>query len=536
MLMNSKNSIFEGESTVLAELIADPIVIVDQKGRFLGMNHAFEQVFGVKSEELIGRSFLEANILDDANKAVLVEIAEKRFKGFEIEPYEITATVKNGETKYFEVRGRRIKCSGKPIDLVLFHDVTAKKELQKQLGNRIDNKCKDFLESEDKFSMLDLSPDGIMIFDLNGNIIECNQATLDLHGFSSRDSLIGRSVFELISPKDHQKAILVMNDLLKSGSVRNVEFTLLTKAGNEFTANFSASVTKGSLGNPAGFVAMTRNICERKLLEKRLRDYSEHLKSMVEIRTAQLKDANERLVKSERLATIGELAGMVGHDLRNPLSGIKNAVYYLKKKGSTCTDEERKKMLELISNAIEHANKIIGDLLDYSGEMRLELAECSPKSLLKNALSSVQVPGRIKIVDYTMDDPAMRVDVDKIERVFVNLIKNAIDAMPEGGMLKIRSRRTTQSVEFAFIDSGKGIPEKLVSKIFKPLVTTKAQGMGFGLAICKRIVEAHDGKIAFESVVGKGTTFTITLPVKLKLKAGGEKNEKLRKNPYRRRR
>jgi signal transduction histidine kinase len=137
----------------------------------------------------------------------------------------------------------------------------------------------------------------------------------------------------------------------------------------------------------------------------------------------------------------------------------------------------------------------------------------------------MNVPDSIKIVDHTMDEPAMRADVNKMVKVFVNLIKNAIDVMPEGGTLEITSRRKAQNVEFAFIDSGKGIPEKLMPKIFTPLVTTKAQGMGFGLAICKRIVETHNGKIAFESVAGKGTTFTVTLPVKPKLKAGGEKNE-----------
>jgi len=108
-------------------------------------------------------------------------------------------------------------------------------------------------------------------------------------------------------------------------------------------------------------------------------------------------------------------------------------------------------------------------------------------------------------------------------RVFINLIKNAIDAMPEKGTLKIRSRQTKDTLEIAFADTGIGIPEETLRKLFLPLSTTKAQGMGFGLAICKRIIEAHGGTITVKTEVGKGTTFTVTLPVKPKVEVGGEK-------------
>jgi signal transduction histidine kinase len=244
---------------------------------------------------------------------------------------------------------------------------------------------------------------------------------------------------------------------------------------------------------------------------------------MVELRTAQLKDANERLVKSERLAAIGELAGMVGHDLRNPLSGIKNAAYFLKKKGATISEEQTKEMLEIIDKGIDHSNKIINDLLDYSREMHLDLRECSPRALLDDAVRMIPVPDRIQIVNHVLGETRMRVDADKIMRVFINLIKNAVDAMPEKGTLEITSRQTKSNLEIAFADTGKGIPDETLPKIFTPLFTTKAQGMGFGLAICKRIIEAHGGTITVETAVNKGTTFTITLPLKPKVKVEGEK-------------
>jgi signal transduction histidine kinase len=186
-------------------------------------------------------------------------------------------------------------------------------------------------------------------------------------------------------------------------------------------------------------------------------------------------------------------------------------------------DANGKSMLDIIDKAIEHANRVINDLLDYSREIHLELMECTPQSLLKEALSMVQVPARIKILNYVLDAPKMKVDAAKILRVFINLIKNAVDAMPEEGTLEIRSIQTNGNVEIAFSDNGMGISEETIAKLFTPLFTTKAQGMGFGLAICKRIVEAHGGKITVESVVGKGTTFTVTLPVEPKLEDGDEK-------------
>jgi signal transduction histidine kinase len=129
-------------------------------------------------------------------------------------------------------------------------------------------------------------------------------------------------------------------------------------------------------------------------------------------------------------------------------------------------------------------------------------------------LSKIQVPERMNIVNQTTDDLKFFLDAQKIEKVFVNLIKNAIDAMPQKGTIQIMSQINGSYVEFSFSDSGTGIPEKILPKLFSPLVTTKAKGMGMNLAICKRIVEAHGGKISAESETGKGTKFTIVLPIK----------------------
>jgi len=229
-----------------------------------------------------------------------------------------------------------------------------------------------------------------------------------------------------------------------------------------------------------------------------------------------------KLQKSERFAAIGELATMVAHDLRNPLQGIANAVFYLKRKIGPKIDEKPREMLELIEDDVKYSDKIVNDLLDYSVEMRLELAETTPQSIMKETLSMIEVPENIQVSVETQNEPTIKVDAHQIKRAFVNIIKNALDAMPAGGTLIIRSKKSNGNVEFIFSDTGIGMSKETLGKLFTPLFTTKAKGMGFGLSICKRIIEAHGGKISAESTFEKGTTFTVVIPAEPTLE-GGEK-------------
>ena len=238
-----------------------------------------------------------------------------------------------------------------------------------------------------------------------------------------------------------------------------------------------------------------------------------------------------KLQRSERMSAIGELARQIGHDLRNPLSSTKCAAYYLRQKGNKCTSEDREKMLSIIEGDIKRSDKIINDLIEYSSDIYLEIEKCTVKSLLKGALLKLQVPENIKVVDFTLGEPVMLADVSRIERVFKLIIGNAFEAMPKGGTLEIRSVQEDSKEQISFTDTGEGIPAELLPKIFTPLLTTKAQGMGFSLAICKRIVDSHGGKIEVESVPGKGTTFKVTLPIKTNVREEDQKGQVSKPDP-----
>ncbi len=259
-----------------------------------------------------------------------------------------------------------------------------------------------------------------------------------------------------------------------------------------------------------------------ELAREQLKANAEILESKVEERTLQLRMSQEQLLKTQRLAAIGELASMIGHDLRNPLTGIAGATYYLKSKLGRKADKKAKEMLRLIEKDIEYSNKIINDLLDYSREMQLELVTANLKLLIQEALALVRIPRNIRVRDMTQNRRGVKVDVENMKRVFVNIIKNAVEAMPKGGRLVLNSRESDVGLEIAFSDNGIGLSDDVLKKMWTPLFTTKAKGMGLGLPICKRIVEAHGGKIAVQSIAGKGTTFTVTIPLKPKIE-GGEK-------------
>jgi len=363
------------------------------------------------------------------------------------------------------------------------------KEYADQLELKVEERTLDLRKSEEKLrSIFAASPNPIMLIDLNGKIIECNQATLDMHEYSSREELLGKNGLELATKRDRQKAMEYLKKTLELGSMKNIEYTSLTRDGREFPVEVSASVVRDASGNPTSFVAITQNITERRRLEK-------------------------QLLKSERLAAIGELATMVGHDLRNPLTGINGAAYYVRMKLGPKMDKKVNEMLELIEKDIQYSNKIINDLLDFSRDIRLARARVTIKSLVEETLAKMKIPKKVRIVDLTEGAPEVSVDANQIQRVFFNIIKNAVDAMPRGGRLEIRSEKVNDLLKVAFRDTGVGISKENLSRLGSPLFTTKAKGVGMGLAICRRLTEAHGGSLSIESEEKSGTCVTVTLPI-----------------------
>jgi len=398
---------------------------------------------------------------------------------------------------------------GKRCLLCIFHDITEMRRAEKALT-----------QSEAQYRQLvETAQEGVWVLDKDNVTVFINPKLIQMLGYSETE-ILGKKISDFMANHEPRAESGFLSNSQQDPN-GNFECEFIKKGGANIYANITASMIKDDNGNTLGILALVTDITTRKEMADKLAKYSKVLEDTLKKRTQELAEIQAQLIKSERLAAIGELAGMIGHDLRNPLTGIKNATYFLKRKKSSLSPQAFE-MLNIIDNCIEHSNKIINDLLDYSREIRLERKETSLRLILNEAISMAQIPKNVDVIDALGEDMKIMVDSEKISRVFINLLKNAVDAMPSGGTIRISSGVVNERLEISFSDTGTGIPAEVLSKLFLPLSTTKAQGMGFGLAICKRLIEAHEGTVTVKTVMGKGTSFTVTLPIGTKTD-GGEK-------------
>ena len=228
----------------------------------------------------------------------------------------------------------------------------------------------------------------------------------------------------------------------------------------------------------------------------------------------ELKESRDELARKEKLATIGKLAGIMGHEIRNPLGVIRNSIYFLNMKLKESIDEKVKKHMDILETEIVAADKIISDVLEFARTRPPSLTEAEINSVVEASLSKANIPKTIKVQTHLGENlPKVKVDVLQIGQIFSNLISNAIEAMPKGGELRVTTSQTDSFISIAFKDTGVGIPKENIDKLFTPLFSTKIKGLGLGLAACQNIISAHQGKIEFESKKNQGTTFIIKLPI-----------------------
>jgi len=243
-----------------------------------------------------------------------------------------------------------------------------------------------------------------------------------------------------------------------------------------------------------------------KRVEEKLLTHTEDLERLVEERTAQLGDVT-------RLTAIGETAAMVGHDLRNPLQAIANTLHLAKEKAKSSADTSLVSLLDTVQEQAEYVNRIVTDLQDYARPVKPTLAKIDAAELLDDTLSSFEIPRTVKVLTDVQPGMIIEADPGLFRRILTNIITNALQAMPSGGRLSVRAVRGEKNVHVSVQDTGEGMSQEVVAKLFNPLFTTRAKGTGLGLPIAKRLVEAHQGNIRVTSEPGRGTSIIIELPL-----------------------
>jgi signal transduction histidine kinase len=259
-----------------------------------------------------------------------------------------------------------------------------------------------------------------------------------------------------------------------------------------------------------GAVLSLVDITDRKKWENEQKRHTENLEQTVG-------EQSKKLVDAERLAAIGTTAGMVGHDIRNPLQAMLSDVYLIKTELASTADAEVKKnisesLMEIETN-IDYVNKIVQDLQDYARPPNLKKEETNLEKIIETLLAKNLPPKNIE-VSVIVEKEAKKITADSyyINRIMYNLVTNSIQAMPKGGKLAIHVYKEANNVVISVKDTGVGIPKEIQGKMFTPMFTTKAKGQGFGLPVVKRMTESLGGTVSFESQEGKGTTFVVRLP------------------------
>jgi two-component system CheB/CheR fusion protein len=259
-----------------------------------------------------------------------------------------------------------------------------------------------------------------------------------------------------------------------------------------------------------GAVLSFSDITEMKAWENERKLRTENLEH-------QVKDQAEEILGSESLVAIGKTAGMVGHDIRNPLQAITSDVYLMKSDLASLPESQERKgikeSLESIEKNVEYINKIVSDLQDFARKGSPKPTAVNVEKAIQEILSSTIIPQHIAVsISMQKDFPPLILDESYLKRIITNLISNAVQAMPTDGKLMIAVFRQNNRAVINVEDNGVGVPEELKSKMFKPLFTTKAKGQGFGLAVVKKLTEAMQGTVTFESENGKGTKFILSFP------------------------
>ena len=275
-------------------------------------------------------------------------------------------------------------------------------------------------------------------------------------------------------------------------------------------------ITKDVLLNVVGRAAEKKRLTdEKRRLEEEIKRYAEELELRVAERTAELVETHKRLVTQERINALGRAAAQVAHEVKNPLAGLLLYSLHLKNKAENFSESEIY-LVDKIVDTINHLNSRVVQILDFARPVNLKVRSENLNVIINDVLdlAQPQIAANNVEVRLSLDQQPVYVHVDQssVRGAFLNLMLNAIEAMPTGGTLSIAVNQIDDTVRLELTDTGRGIEDEEARKIFEPFYTTKAQGLGLGMPYAKKIIDQHGGTISLSSRLGVGTTISVTLP------------------------
>jgi len=475
----------------LFERVRHGLFISSKEGHFLDCNQAMWGLLGYQDKE----EFLKIDIVKDLyvnpeNRKTFMELVEKL--GF-IKDFEVEFKKENGEritvlltaTAKRDEKGTIIGYEGLNID------ITDRKKMEKEL-----KEANDFL-----MNLIESSVDGIIVTDMKGDILIFNKGAEDLLGYKSEE-VVGkmniRSIYQLGVAKGVMEK-LRSPDFGGVGKLTSFPIFHRRKDGEMIEGDLSASLIYNEKGNEIASVGIFKDLRERLKMERELREIQ------------------QALLQSEKLAAMGRLTSQIAHELNNPIYGIMNTLELLKTE--IPPENKRRRILELSLSEIQRLSEMLRNMLSFSKPEEEKRRPVKIDELIEGILlvmekqmkeSNIQVEA-----SFDSDIPEVMASTNQMRQVMLNILKNAKEAMPKGGTLTVRTAREGNKVLITTQDTGIGIPEEIRDKIFEAFFTTKqkVKGVGLGLSVCYGIIKDHGGEIKVESEEGRGTTFVISLPI-----------------------
>ncbi|MGO8805296.1 MAG: ATP-binding protein, partial [Candidatus Bathyarchaeia archaeon] len=487
--------------------IGDAVIATDVAGSITFMNAVAEKLTGWTLREVLGKPLKDVFHLINEETHLEVEspVTKVLEKGMIVGLANHTILVrKDGSEVPLDDSGAPIKDElGNVAGVVLvFHDIFERKimekkleEYQKHLEDLVETRSLSLKESEEKYrTLFDSIDEGFciieMVFDpeyrpLDYRFLEVNASFERQTGMHEAKGKLMRS----FAPNHEAYWFEIYGKVALTG--QPVRFTNEAKALSRYYDVYAFPVGEEKIRKVG---ILFNDISVRMNLEKQLKN-------------------------SERLATIGATAGMVGHDIRNPLQAITSDVFLARSELASFPESEEKKntieSLDEIEKNIDYINKIVQDLQDYARPLNPQAEEADMKQIITKLIAKNPPPDNITVT-VKVEEETQKISADSyyINRIMYNLVTNAVQAMPNGGKLTIRAYKDSNDLVIAVKDTGVGIPKEIQGKMFTPMFTTKSKGQGFGLPVVKRMTEALGGTVTFESQEGKGTTFEVRLPPK----------------------
>lgn len=481
----------EADYKRLFENVRSGLYVSSKEGKFLNANQALLDMLGYDSKE----AFLEIDITRDLytrpeDRDKFMDMIERY--GYVMD-YEVDFKRKDGRpipvlmTSHvrYDRRGKVLGYEG------IIVDQSQRKHMEKQL-----KEAHDFLNN-----IIRSSPNAVIATDMKGNILLWNRASEEIIGYKS-DEVVGRMDISEIYPEGVAKQVMKMLRSPEYGGIGKLLFyPMVYRRRDEkiIEGNLSAAIIYDNQGKEIASVGVFVDLEERLEMERKLRE------------------TQEQLLQSEKLAAMGRLTSQIAHELNNPLYGIMNTLELLKTEVSP--QSKRRKILEMALSETERLTGLLRKMLSFSKPDEEEKQPVDVNTIIDEILLLVKKQlqeNSVKTsISYAPDLAEVFASKNQLRQVFLNMISNARDAMPEGGTLSVKTMQNEDTITIEISDTGVGIREENIHKIFDSFFTTKesVKGVGLGLSVCYGFIKEHGGDIKVSSRKGEGSTFTITLPV-----------------------